>query len=134
MYRIKDSDRLREVVDETANPSNLDEELGLVRLVIEKSYDQDQISTVLSGLNTLTKVSLASQASLIRSSEHLSKKAVISFARQSAQILIDVLENRFDQSTVQAIVDDYLGRLTPILSDTNNDNEKRISPLKLGVE
>lgn len=97
IYRLDDqadAKRLEELAG-TPNPTDLESDLHLARLLCEKAVNQGNIGAAVALQNTIAKLSTASEQAKYRRGELLAKAAVLQLAEKMVGVLANNIAGKF---------------------------------------
>jgi len=98
LYRLQDEQRAKRLAELTStdNPTGLESELAVLRLLQEEPLNSGQARAVVEISKAIGQLAHATEVAKIRRGELLAKSVVLSIAQQIAQVLTHDVANRFD--------------------------------------
>ncbi len=120
IQEIEDAKRLAELAD-SDNPNELESEIALARLMLEKAYNIGDYGLATALTNTIAKLSQTSEVAKYRHGELLSRAAVIGIANKMVDALTLSIKDKFpgwEQSLGQV-----QSELLTIACDARNEDD-----------
>jgi hypothetical protein len=117
----QDAQRLSELAD-SENPNELESEIALCRLMLEKAYNTGDLSLAKGLANTIAKLSQTSEVAKYRHGELLSRATVISLANKMVEALTLSIRDKFS-GWEQSLGEVHKDLLTIVCEARNEDED-----------